>query len=71
MDPHIFQPGARADAPPGMLKIGQVGARPLADDNPGIALRAGQGGKHACRRPGQRHHPGASLAVAQPKLTRL
>ena len=30
---------------PGMLKIGQVGARPLADDNPGIALRAGAEGE--------------------------
>ena len=39
---HVLQPGARADAAPGLLQIGDVGARHLAGDDPGIAVLARQ-----------------------------
>jgi len=55
------EPGA--DAVPGVLKIGQMGARLPADDYPRVVLEAGKGG--------EQRHPRTRLAVAESDLRRL
>ena len=34
VDPHIVEPGARPDAPPGVLKVGQMAPRLASRDHP-------------------------------------
>ena len=40
---HVLQLGAGPDAPPGLLQIGDVGARQPSADDPGVAVLSGQG----------------------------
>ena len=43
MNSHVFEPGPGADAAPGVLEIGQMGAGFLTNDDPGIVVRTGKG----------------------------
>ena len=62
---HVLKPGACPDAPPGSLQIGEVGARHLAGDDPGIVVLTGKGGQHGAGLGTKRHDPPASLGVGQ------
>ena len=42
MNSHIGQLGPRPDAPPWVLKIGEVGPGHLASDHPGVLLVTGE-----------------------------
>ena len=65
MNTHVLQSGARADAAPGLLQIGEVGPRQLADDDPGIAVLAGEVRQNGAGLGPERHDPPSSLRVRQ------
>ena len=46
MNSHVGQTGALADAPPGTLEVGEMGARQPAGDDPGAAVLARQVRQH-------------------------
>ena len=71
MDSHVVEVRAGADAAPGVLEIGQMGARLPADDHPRVVVRTGKGREDVHRRAGERHHPRTGLAVAEMKLGRV
>ena len=71
MDSHVVEVRSGADAAPGVLEIGQMGARLPTDYHPRVVLRTGKGGEDTNRRTGERHHPRTRLAVAKPDLGRL
>ena len=50
------------------VMVGRWGARLLADDDPGVCGDAADACQHGLGGGCQRHHAGARLAVAQPKL---
>ena len=69
VDAHVVEAGAGAEARvPLGGDGGEVGARLLADDDPGVCGDAADPRQHRFRRGCQGHHAGARLAVAQPKL---
>ena len=68
VDAHVVEAGAGAEAVPLGGDGGEMGARLLADDDPGVGGHAADACQHRFRRGCQRHHAGARLAVAQPKL---
>ena len=66
VDPHVFEAGALADAPPGALKVGEMRAGEAARDDPGIAVLAGNGRQHRAGLGTQRHHsPETVLTIAR------
>ena len=68
VDAHVVEAGAGAEAVPLGGDGGEVGARLLADDDPGVGGDAADARQHCLRRGCERDHAGAGLAVAQPKL---
>ena len=60
---HVVETDACPDAPPRVLKAGEMSARLPARDNPRIVRVAGQGGENLRLRPRWRHHPRTRLAV--------
>ena len=71
MNTHIGQFGSLPDAPPGMLEIGEMGARLPALDHPGVVLVVGETGQEPHGRRRQRHRPSSSLRIRQAELARL
>ena len=69
MNSHVLQPGAGADAAPGALEIGDVGARQPAADDPGVVLLAGEGRQHGAGLGAERHDPPPGLRVGDPIST--
>ena len=65
---HVVEAGAGAEPIPLGGDGGEMRARLLADDDPGVDGDAADPRQHRFRRGCQRHHAGARLAVAQPKL---
>ena len=65
MDAYVVQAGARADAPPGPLKVRQMAAQQPTGDDPGIVLAAGQGFQHRAGLGAERHSAPARLRVGQ------
>ena len=64
MNSYILKLGTGADAAPGALEIGEMGARQLAVDDLGVAHLAGQLRQHGAGLGTERDHPAASLRVA-------
>ena len=62
---HVLQFGTRANATPGLLEVGDVGARQPAGDNPGIVVLAGEAGQDGACLGSERDDPSASLGVGQ------
>ena len=62
---HVLQVSTRADAAPGLLQIGDVGARQPAADDPGIAFLAGQVCQHGTGLGAEGDDPSSSLGVRQ------
>ena len=60
---HVAKTGARPDAPPRVLKAGEMDARLPARNDPRIVRVVGQGGENLRRRSRRRHHPRPRLAV--------
>ena len=50
VDAYVAQAGARPDAPPRVLQVGEMGARLPAGNDPGIVRVARQGGEHRSSR---------------------
>lgn len=71
MNPHIRQFGARPNAPPRVLEVGEMGTGRPARDQPGIVLVAQQGLQQTHRRRRQGPGPAASLCVGQVQLAGL
>ena len=71
MDAHVFEVGPGPDAPPGVLKIGEMAVGLLACDHPGVVVVAGQGFKQPHGRGRQRHRPPASFRVRRVQLARV
>ena len=65
MNSHVLQLGPRADAAPGTLEIGEMGARQVAADDPGVAFLAGQVRQHRAGLGPERHDPPSSLRVGE------
>ena len=68
MNAHVVETGARPDAPPRMLEVGEMGTGLPARDHPGIVLVARQGFQQSHRRWRQRNRPAARLRVGQVQL---
>ena len=62
---HVLQPGTRVNATPGLLEVGDVGARQPAGDDPGIVVFAGKAGQDGACLGSERDVPSARLGVAQ------
>ena len=63
MNSYVFQSGAPADAAPGLLQIGDVGARQLAGDDLGIVVLAGKVGQDGTGLRSERHGTTAGLGI--------
>ena len=61
MNSHVLQPGTRANATPGLLEVGDVGARQPAGDNPGIVVLAGKASQDGACLGSERDDPSARL----------
>ena len=68
MDAHVVEAGAGAEPIPLGGDGGEVGARLLADDDPGVVRHAADACQHGLGGGCEGDHAGACLAVAQPKL---
>ena len=68
VDAHVVEAGAGAEPVPLGGDGGEVGARLLADDDPGVDGDAADPCQHCLRRGCEGDHAGARLAVAQAKL---
>ena len=62
---------ARADSPPGVLKVGQMTSGFTPDDGPGIAVPPVDAAQHENRRIAEIHHLGAGFGVGKAQLARL
>ena len=70
VDAHVVEPGPRPHPVPRAGDGGEVRARRLADDDPGVVRHPRDLRQHRVGRGRQRHHARAGLAVAQAKLAR-
>ena len=66
VDPHVVQPGLLLDPPPVVREAGQSGAIGLAPrSTQGTSVGPLDAVEHLQDRPGQRHHAGTCLRIAQ------
>ena len=65
MDPHVLQPGAHADAAPGLLQVGVVGAGQIMT----VVRNAGYAAPTSCRTSGRSQIGQCSTAAATPNAT--
>ena len=65
VNPHVFKPGARPDAPPWSLQIGEMRARRNAGDDPGIVVLACKTLQDSAGLGTERHNPPAGLGARE------
>ena len=61
VDPHVVEPQRAPDAPPGVLKVGQMAPRLAPHDHPGVVLRSVERPQHCNGRVAEMHQLGARL----------
>ena len=68
VDSHIVEPGPCANAPPGVLQVGEMAPRLATRDHPRVVVLSLDAAQHRDRGVAQMHHLGACLGIREPEL---